>query len=194
MTPSPEQLATWLDTAADILDGVSGQFIAGHRADSAVAKKGNDFATEIDLAIERRVVAELTERTGIGVHGEEFGGEPVDVRRVGRLHAGGRVLGVAVAPASVIAPHPAFGAGLCRVDIGLVIKEVELLHRGRRGRRCHTGHRNDGPLSGRQREGGASKRRGNSWVKSGPACASRTSLGGAHLRRPPEPTRGGSRR
>ncbi len=78
MAPSPEQLATWLRTAAEILDGVSGQFIAGHRADSAVAKRGNDFATEIDLAIERRVVAELVERTGIGVHGEEFGGAPIE--------------------------------------------------------------------------------------------------------------------
>ncbi|PRC43096.1 inositol monophosphatase, partial [Mycobacterium sp. ITM-2017-0098] len=55
---------------------------AGHRADSAVAKKGNDFATEVDLAIERRVVAELTKLTGIGVHGEEFGGESLDAEYV----------------------------------------------------------------------------------------------------------------
>jgi myo-inositol-1(or 4)-monophosphatase len=47
-----------------------------------VAKKGNDFATEVDLAIERRVVAELTKLTGIGVHGEEFGGEPIDAELV----------------------------------------------------------------------------------------------------------------
>jgi myo-inositol-1(or 4)-monophosphatase len=52
--------------------------LQGHRADSAVRKKGNDFATEVDLAIERQVVAALTEQTGIGVHGEEFGGAPVD--------------------------------------------------------------------------------------------------------------------
>ncbi|CAA0092325.1 Inositol-1-monophosphatase ImpA [Mycolicibacterium vanbaalenii] len=71
-------LAPLLATAADVLDAASTQFIAGHRADSAVAKKGNDFATEVDLAIERRVVAELTRLTGIGVHGEEFGGEPLD--------------------------------------------------------------------------------------------------------------------
>ena len=37
-------------------------------------KQGNDFATEVDLAIERQVVAELESATGIGVHGEEFGG------------------------------------------------------------------------------------------------------------------------
>ncbi len=78
MAPDPSQLATWLYTAAEILDGAAEQFVAGHRADSAVAKKGNDFATEIDLAIERQVVAELNRRTGIGAHGEEFGGEPVD--------------------------------------------------------------------------------------------------------------------
>lgn len=78
MAPDPSQLAAWLYTAADILDGAAEQFVAGHRADSAVAKKGNDFATEIDLAIERQVVAELNLRTGIGVHGEEFGGEPID--------------------------------------------------------------------------------------------------------------------
>ncbi|MGB0437053.1 MAG: inositol monophosphatase family protein, partial [Mycobacterium sp.] len=78
MTVDPRQLTELLDTAAEVLDAVSAQFIAGHRADSAVTKNGNDFATEVDLAIERRVVAELTKLTGIGVHGEEFGGEPLD--------------------------------------------------------------------------------------------------------------------
>ncbi|MGE0215806.1 inositol monophosphatase family protein [Mycolicibacterium sp.] len=78
MTVDARQLAELLTIAAGVLDGAAGQFIAGHRADSAVAKKGNDFATEVDLAIERRVVAELQRLTGIGVHGEEFGGEPVD--------------------------------------------------------------------------------------------------------------------
>jgi myo-inositol-1(or 4)-monophosphatase len=76
------QLAELRDIAAGILDGASGQFVAGHGADSAVAKKGNDFATEVDLAIERRVVAELTRLTGIGVHGEEFGGESLDAEQV----------------------------------------------------------------------------------------------------------------
>lgn len=74
----PAKLSEWLSIAADVLDGASAQFIAGHRAKSAVAKKGDDFATEVDLAIERRVVAELQRLTGIGVHGEEFGGEPLD--------------------------------------------------------------------------------------------------------------------
>jgi myo-inositol-1(or 4)-monophosphatase len=78
MAPDPRQLAALLATAADVLDAASARFIEGHRADSAVRKKGNDFATEVDLAIERQVVQALTELTGIGVHGEEFGGEPID--------------------------------------------------------------------------------------------------------------------
>lgn len=82
MTLDPNQLAGLLTIAADVLDAASTQFIAGHRAESAVAKKGNDFATEVDLAIERRVVAELTKLTGIGVHGEEFGGESLDAELV----------------------------------------------------------------------------------------------------------------
>lgn len=64
--------------AAQILDEAAKPFIEGHRADSAVQKKGNDFATEVDLAIERQVVSALTARTGIEVHGEEFGGADVN--------------------------------------------------------------------------------------------------------------------
>jgi len=64
--------------AAEILDQAAKPFIEGHRADSAVQKKGNDFATEVDLAIERQVVEALTRETGIEVHGEEFGGADVE--------------------------------------------------------------------------------------------------------------------
>ena len=64
--------------AAAILDRLAGAFVAGHRAESAVRKSGNDFATEVDLALERRLVAELPAATGIGVHGEEFGGSGLD--------------------------------------------------------------------------------------------------------------------
>src|ERR1700682_182643 len=62
---------------AAILDAAAKPFVEGHRADSAV-QKGNDFATEVDLAIERQVVAALNAETGIEVHGEEFGGADVD--------------------------------------------------------------------------------------------------------------------
>lgn len=74
----PARLAELVAAATGILDDAVAPFIAGHQADAAVRKKGNDFATEIDLAIERQVVAALTAATGIGVHGEEFGGAPID--------------------------------------------------------------------------------------------------------------------
>ena len=64
--------------AAAILDAAARPFVEGHRAESAVQKKGNDFATEVDLAIERQVVDALNAKTGIEVHGEEFGGADVD--------------------------------------------------------------------------------------------------------------------
>ena len=64
--------------AVTILDKAAVRFVEGHPADSAVRKKGNDFATEVDLAIERQVVDALTSATGIDVHGEEFGGADVD--------------------------------------------------------------------------------------------------------------------
>ncbi|KUI21704.1 inositol monophosphatase [Mycobacterium sp. IS-1496] len=67
-----------VDEAAAILDAASEPFINGHRADSAVQKKGNDFATEVDLRIERQVVDALTAATGIEVHGEEYGGADID--------------------------------------------------------------------------------------------------------------------
>lgn len=71
--PDPD-LTALVRLAATALDRAAEPFLAGHRADSAVQKKGNDFATEVDLAIERQLVAELESGTGIGVHGEEFGG------------------------------------------------------------------------------------------------------------------------
>lgn len=64
--------------AAAILDEAAKPFVSGHGAASAVQKKGNDFATEVDLAIERQVVEALVSRTGIEVHGEEFGGADVE--------------------------------------------------------------------------------------------------------------------
>ncbi|MXP21182.1 inositol monophosphatase [Gordonia sp. HNM0687] len=66
-----------LDIAGQILDSVVDDFVAGLGAPSAVEKGATDFATQVDLDLERRIVADLTERTGIPVHGEEFGGPPV---------------------------------------------------------------------------------------------------------------------
>lgn len=80
--PGTPDLAGLLETAAGILDSVVDEFVAGLGAPSAVAKGGNDFATQVDLDLERRIGAELRRSTGIGVHGEEFGGPPVDTGTV----------------------------------------------------------------------------------------------------------------
>lgn len=78
MELSATDLEALVTEASAILDAASTPFVEGHRADSAVRKKGNDFATEVDLAIERQVVDALESATGIGVHGEEYGGQDVD--------------------------------------------------------------------------------------------------------------------
>jgi len=65
-------------TASVVLDAATGPFLSGHRAGSAVLKKGDDFATKVDLAIERQIVDALAVKTGIGAHGEEFGGAAID--------------------------------------------------------------------------------------------------------------------
>ncbi|OBK40412.1 inositol monophosphatase [Mycobacterium sp. 1245111.1] len=73
-----KQVALWVEQASAILDAAAKPFVAGHRADSAVSKRGDDFATKVDLAIERQVVDALVSATGIPVHGEEFGGADLD--------------------------------------------------------------------------------------------------------------------
>jgi myo-inositol-1(or 4)-monophosphatase len=76
--PARTDLDELVAEAAKILDKAAERFVEGHGADSAVRKKGNDFATEVDLAIELEVVDALRSATGIGVHGEEFGGADID--------------------------------------------------------------------------------------------------------------------
>jgi myo-inositol-1(or 4)-monophosphatase len=78
MALGEQDLDDLVEEASAILDAVAKPFVAGHRAQSAVQKKGNDFATEVDLAIERQVVEALMAATGIPVHGEEFGGADID--------------------------------------------------------------------------------------------------------------------
>ncbi|QKT11878.1 inositol monophosphatase family protein [Rhodococcus sp. W8901] len=63
-----------LAIASDVLDGARDRFVAGLGAPSAVRKGPKDFATAVDLELEKSVSAELERRTGIEVHGEEFGG------------------------------------------------------------------------------------------------------------------------
>src|SRR5690625_5289366 len=78
MAPDTADLDALVAEAAKILDVAAKPFIEGHRAGSAVRKGGNDFATEVDLALERQISDALVSATGIGVHGEEFGGPPID--------------------------------------------------------------------------------------------------------------------
>ncbi|GAB06371.1 inositol monophosphatase [Gordonia amarae] len=70
--------ARLLHTAGSILDGAVEEFRAGVGAPSAVAKSATDFATQVDLDLERRLSAELADQTQIPVHGEEFGGPDLD--------------------------------------------------------------------------------------------------------------------
>lgn len=75
-------LGALVGQASAILDAATEPFLAGHRADAAVLKKGDDFATDVDLALERQIAGALVEATGIEVHGEEFGGAAVGSRWV----------------------------------------------------------------------------------------------------------------
>ena len=70
----PEDPQRLLEIAGRLLDGTHDRFVAGVGAPSAVQKGPDDFATAVDLELEKRLAAELFDQTGIPVHGEEFGG------------------------------------------------------------------------------------------------------------------------
>ncbi|WP_280214937.1 inositol monophosphatase family protein [Nocardia cyriacigeorgica] len=74
MTVTNPDPATLLPLAAEVLDAAAVRFVDGLGAPSAVDKGHNDFATELDLELERTISARLHQLTGIEVHGEEFGG------------------------------------------------------------------------------------------------------------------------
>ena len=78
-TDLPVDPAEALALAVRVLDEVSPRFIEGVGA-KGVQNKGtrNDFATELDLELERRITDALREGTGLEVHGEEYGGPPVN--------------------------------------------------------------------------------------------------------------------
>lgn len=65
--------------ATRLLDAVTPRFLEGVGA-PGIRFKGSrtDFATEFDLELERRLVDGLREGTELEVHGEEFGGPPVN--------------------------------------------------------------------------------------------------------------------
>ncbi|WP_067875736.1 inositol monophosphatase family protein [Nocardia vermiculata] len=74
MSAAASDPAALLATASEILDSAAPRFAEGVGAPSAVQKGRGDFATELDLELERTLSQELVARTGIPVHGEEFGG------------------------------------------------------------------------------------------------------------------------
>ena len=83
MTVSPPDLtATQLEDLAGVATGVLADvepiFHRGIGAAAAVTKGVKDYATEVDLELERTVGAALTEQTGYRVFGEEFGGADFD--------------------------------------------------------------------------------------------------------------------
>ncbi|WP_170323605.1 inositol monophosphatase family protein [Cryptosporangium phraense] len=66
-----QELAT---LAAGVLDEVTPFFISEIGAKEEVVKGIGDWATAADLALERQITSALNDRTGLPVHGEEFGG------------------------------------------------------------------------------------------------------------------------
>lgn len=82
MTLATTDLEQLSEEAARILTEAEAEFKAGLGADEEVTKGVNDYATAVDLALERRISAALTDRTGIPVHGEEYGGDALDAGTV----------------------------------------------------------------------------------------------------------------
>jgi len=83
MTVSPPALtAIQLEDLAGVATGVLADsepiFHRGIGAAAAVTKGAKDYATEVDLELERTIGAALTEHTGYRVFGEEFGGADFD--------------------------------------------------------------------------------------------------------------------
>ncbi len=78
-TDLPVDPSDALALAARILDEVAPRFVEGVGA-KGIQTKGsrNDFATALDLELERRISDALREGTGLEVHGEEYGGPPVN--------------------------------------------------------------------------------------------------------------------
>lgn len=74
-TGDPDRI---LAAAGAVLDAASPRFVEGLGAPASVAKGPADFATDLDLELERRIAGEVAESTGIDVHGEEYGGPPAD--------------------------------------------------------------------------------------------------------------------
>lgn len=78
----PDEPGRLLAIGSELLDGVIDHFRDNVGAPGHIDKGNNDFATQVDLELERRLGGSLLERTGIPVHGEEFGGPRLDAGTV----------------------------------------------------------------------------------------------------------------
>lgn len=68
-----------MQVATAALDTVWDEFVAGTGAKAARFKESRaDFATEVDLSLEKSISNALRRGTGLEVHGEEYGGPPVN--------------------------------------------------------------------------------------------------------------------
>lgn len=74
MSLDAAQLRELAQISAGILDEVTPYFLSEIGAKEEVVKGVGDWATAADLALERQITAALAERTGLPMHGEEFGG------------------------------------------------------------------------------------------------------------------------
>lgn len=74
MSLDAAQLRELAGIAAGVLDEATPYFISEIGAKEEVVKGVGDWATAADLALERQITAALAERTGLPMHGEEFGG------------------------------------------------------------------------------------------------------------------------
>ncbi len=78
-TDLPVDPAEALAVAVRALEEAAPRFVEGVGAQGTRIKESRtDFATEIDLELERRISDALREGTGLEVHGEEYGGPPVN--------------------------------------------------------------------------------------------------------------------
>lgn len=83
VTQMPPDTAELVGVAARVLDDAAAEFVAGLGAAPRVFKSGPvDFATDVDLSLERRITERLRTETGLPVHGEEYGGPGVDAGTV----------------------------------------------------------------------------------------------------------------
>lgn len=74
---SAAELEKLAQHVSEVLNHAEPVFLAGMGAAAQITKSPGDYATAIDLKLERLLGAGLTERTGFAVAGEEFGGADI---------------------------------------------------------------------------------------------------------------------